>query len=90
MRDAYMALDRRLLPLMGRQHGVSWPTLLDAVTTQQNLPDAGLLQWLSDALHYQLVEQDPSRPGTWRLTAAGEQRVTELAPSSAQDALTSS
>ncbi|HEY2572210.1 MAG TPA: hypothetical protein VGI27_12080, partial [Solirubrobacteraceae bacterium] len=63
--------------------GITWPALLGAVQAKEELPDASLLQWLSEALHYQIVEEDPHKPGTWRLTDAGEHRLKEVAEQSA-------
>jgi hypothetical protein len=82
-----VALDEALLPLMHTRPGIAWPALLDAVQAKEELPDASLLQWLSEALHYQIVEEDPSKPGTWRLTDAGEHRLKEVAERSADAAL---
>ncbi len=74
-----VALDEALLPLMHTRPGITWQALLEAVQAKEDLPGASLLQWLSEALHYQIVEEDPRKPGTWRLTDAGEHRLKEVA-----------
>ena len=69
------ALDRRLLSLIS-QKGTDWPALLREANREPQSED--LLPWLSEALHYHLVENDPEHAGQWRLTPAGEQLLEEL------------
>ncbi len=78
-----IVLDQELLPLMRARGSVDWPTLLEVAVNETRLPQASLLRWLSEALHYRLVESDPANPGAWRLTEAGMQRVAELESSDA-------
>ncbi len=74
-----IVLDEALLPLMHERGSIDWPTLLQAAVDHKDLPQANLLRWLSEGLHYQLVESDPADSGAWQLTKAGEQRAQELA-----------
>lgn len=69
-------LDHRFLSLLSNEGGTDWPTLLGEA---EQLPQSGdLLRWLTEALHYQLIENDPVHGGRWRLTPAGEQRLIDL------------
>jgi GH15 family glucan-1,4-alpha-glucosidase len=69
-------LDRRLLPVI--RSGADWQMLLRTVEADEALPEARLLRWLGDALHYQLVETDPTDASAWRLTEAGAHRLKDL------------
>jgi hypothetical protein len=77
-------LDRKLLGLMRTESGVNVSTLLDAAESDPTVQDSRVLSWLSELAHYQLVEETPQCAEYWRLTAAGRQRLAELAPAAQQ------